>query len=99
VPRGGRRACAARSLDVCTVGRSSAPRASCRPTVPAACPSGVRLRSREEVTVTCEFACEDPEAILSLADDLGRFVADLWLAGKLDALSLSDEEPADADEE
>jgi hypothetical protein len=56
------------------------------------------LRTREEATVTCEFACDDPEAILSLAEDFGRIAADLWFDGKLDALTAC-EEPPDADED
>ena len=80
------------------MGRSSAPRASRRPTVPADRSSRVRLRAREEATVTCEFACDDPEAILSLAEDFGRIAADLWFDGKLDALTACEDSP-DADED
>jgi hypothetical protein len=67
-----------------------------RAVVPVDRPSGVRLR--DDVDVTCELACEDSAAILSLADGLGRLFADLWFAGKLDHLSLG-EEPPDADDE
>jgi hypothetical protein len=64
--------------------------------VPPGRPSGIRLRDGNDVT--CDLACEDAAAILSLADELGRLAADLWFAGKLDQLPPC-EEPPDADED
>ena len=46
-------------------------------------PASHLTRKSRDVDVVCEFTCEDPEAILELADDFGKLAADLWLAGKL----------------
>jgi hypothetical protein len=39
--------------------------------------------SSRDAYVVCELTCEDPEAILEFADDMGKLAADLWLQGKL----------------
>jgi hypothetical protein len=72
------------------------PKKAVRPKAPgspkAAAPTSRATRSSRDVDVVCELTCEDPKAILELADDLGRLAGDLWFDGKLDNLPSDDDE-------
>ena len=71
------------------IGERAADPAPTAPAPPRA--SGVVLRD--------EAAGGDREAILLLAEELGKLAADLWFAGKLDALPAEDEGPDHAEED
>ena len=63
--------------------------------------AGRRSDTARDPEVTCELTAEGAEALFALADDLGRFAADLWFDGKLEPLPDEDgpdEAPAGAPE-